>query len=44
MSVDHPIPEHEKVQIDLEDGKRLLLLDMDETLIHAATTVDIEIN
>ena len=34
----------EPVYIRLEHGKRLLLLDMDETLIHAATTVDIEIN
>ena len=39
-------PHHytEKVRIQLEPGKRLLLLDMDETLVHAATTVDIEIN
>ena len=34
----------EPVHIQLQPGKRLLLLDMDETLIHAATTVDIEIN
>lgn len=34
----------ETLQIDLEPGKRLLLLDMDETLIHAATLVDIEVN
>lgn len=34
----------EKVIINLQPSKRLLLLDMDETLIHAATTVDIEIN
>ena len=38
------LPKTEPVQIDLEPGKRLLLLDMDETMIHAATTVDIEIN
>ena len=34
----------QKVQIELQPGKRLLLLDMDETLIHAATVLDIEEN
>ena len=38
------MPRIEPVRVDLQPGKRLLLLDMDETLIHAATTVDIEIN
>ena len=37
----HNFTEEEKVQIRLEPGKRLLLLDMDETLIHAATLNDI---
>lgn len=41
---EHPLPDDEKVEIELEEGKRLLILDMDETLIHAATLVDIEIN
>ena len=37
-------PNIEPVKIELEAGQRLLLLDIDETLIHAATIVDIEIN
>ena len=38
------MPKTEPVKIELKPGKRLLLLDMDETMIHAATTIDIEIN
>ena len=38
------MPQIEPVRVELEPGKRLLLLDMDETMIHAATTIDIEIN
>ena len=34
----------EPVSVDLQPHERLLLLDMDETLIHAATTIDIEEN
>ena len=34
----------EPVYVDLQPHERLLLLDMDETLIHAATTIDIEEN
>ena len=36
-----PIAEKEKVHIQPEPGKKLLLLDMDETLLHAATLNDI---
>lgn len=35
------ISESEKIHIEVEPGKRLLLLDMDETLLHAATVNDI---
>ena len=31
----------EKIHIEVEPGKKLLLLDMDETLLHAATLNDI---
>ena len=33
--------ERDKVHIEVEPGKKLLLLDMDETLLHAATLNDI---
>ena len=33
--------ERDKVHVEVEPGKKLLLLDMDETLLHAATLNDI---
>ena len=35
------IAEQDKIHIKVEHGKKLLLLDMDETLLHAATLNDI---
>ena len=35
------IAEQDKIHIEVEQGKKLLLLDMDETLLHAATLNDI---
>ena len=35
------IAEQDKIHIEVEHGKKLLLLDMDETLLHAATLNDI---
>ena len=40
-SVECQIPPAHREKIKLEPGKRLLLLDMDETLLHAATINDI---
>ena len=31
----------DKIHLEVEPGKKLLLLDMDETLLHAATLNDI---
>ena len=39
--LENPLDDREKVHVEVEPGKRLLLLDMDETLLHAATLNDI---